>query len=669
MALLEDNGIDRRSVLGTCHHDCPDSCGWVATSENGVLVELKGNPEHPFSRGELCPKVNRFVHRVNHDDRLLRPLIRTGPKGSGEFEVASWEDAIQLVVGRVRGAVERHGGETIYPWSGAGAQGAIQRFGLHDVFFEALGASKQTGNVCGNVAATGMATVYGAGLGADPLAVTHADHIILWGTNTRLTNRHLWPFIEQARARGARVVAVDPVRTMTAASCDEHIQILPGTDVALLLAMIHVLVRDDLIDREYLDAHADGWDELAASTATTTPEWASTRCGIEAEVIESLAAAYGHTGNAFIRALVGAEHQAQGGATFALLSALPVITGKWRFPGGGFARSVGAWPELEDVNLAALGRSSGGRRGLDQPRLGAWLTDPDLAPPIEVLFAMNGNPLVSMPNAALVRQGLAREDLFTVVHEQFMTDTALYADVIFPAAMQTEQHDVVPAWGHLWLGWNEPATPPMGESVSNSELYRRLAAAFALESPVFEMTDLELIDAILHPDVDSEELRRTGFVRVRGTEAHMPYADGGFRTASGRATLPAVVWDPGVVESDHPITLLTAKQRVRFLNASYGGIGGHREREADPVIDLDPVDAADRGLAQGDLVRVFNGRAELRLPVNLSDRVRPGVAVVPWGYWAEDGQLANDLTDDAATDIGGGAAYCTTRVQIEPVVN
>ncbi len=665
MTVLEHDVGGERTVLGTCHHDCPDSCGWIATARDGVLVELRGNPAHPYSQGELCPKVNRFVHRVNDADRLLHPMIRTGPKGAGEFRTASWAEALELVRAKVTAAVADHGGETVYPWSSAGTQGAIQQNALHPQFFANLGASRQTGSVCGVVAATGMASVYGAGLGADPLSVVDSDLIILWGTNTRLTNRHLWPFIQQARARGARVIAVDPVRTMTAASCDEHLALRPGTDVPLLQAIAHVLIRDGHLDQAYLDAHAEGFSEFSASVAHTTPDWAATRCGLDVEVIERLATAYGSTERALLRALVGAEHQPQGGATFALLSALPVITGKWQHRGGGFARSVGAWAEVADVDLEQFGVSRPDARGLDQPRLGRWLTELD--PPITVLFAWNGNPLVSMPNSAAVRRGLERDDLFTVVHEQFMTDTARYADVVFPAAMETEQYDVMPSWGHLWLGWNEPAAEPLGEAVSNTEFFRRLADAFEMSDEIFGRTDLELIDLVLSPDVDQELLRRDGFVRLQGTDEHRPWVDGGFPTATGKARLPVVEWQGSPTDARHPIQLLTAKQQVRFLNSSYSGLQGHREKESDPVVELHEADAQARAIRDGDQVRVTSEQGSIELPAKIGERVRPGVAVMPWGFWTENDQLANDVTSDAATDSGGGAAYCTTNVEIERI--
>ena len=674
-------------VLGTCHHDCPDSCGWTATSEDGVLTSLRGNPNHPFSQGELCPKVNRFVHRVNDADRILQPLIRTGEKGAGEFRPASWDEALSLVVDRVLEARDRHGGETILPWWSAGTQGTIQQASIHPGLFARLGASRQAGNVCGNVAAVGMAAAYGSTRGADPLQLEHSDLVLLWGTNTRLTNRHLWPTVEAARAKGARIVVVDPMKTITADSADEHIQLLPGTDMALILAMMHVLIAEDLVDHGYIADHSIGFDELAAEVATRTPEWAADICGVDADTIRTLARAYGSTKAAMIRALIGAEHHAHGGSVFRSLSLLPIMTGAWTHRGGGMARSVGAWQELEDVDYGVFeppSMAAEPRRSFLQSQLGQTLTDDTLDPPVHVLFAWNGNPLLSMPNSQAVEAGLRREDLFTVVSEQFLTDTARYADVIFPAAMQTETLDIVPSWGHLWLGWNEPATAPMGESVSNTELFRRLAAAFDFHEPELHLDDEELVELALHPEVDRVALRRDGFVHVRNTEDLMPYADGGFATASGRAEFasdameamgqPRVpTWAPlpegpgSPLMERFPLMLTTPKKQPRFLNTSYSGLEGHHGREKGPFIELNPVDAQARGLADGDRAAAFNDRGRITLTVQVTDRLRPGLASIAWG-WVRDaygGVPANALTNDATTDLGGGAAYGDTLVQVE----
>jgi anaerobic selenocysteine-containing dehydrogenase len=662
------------TVLGTCHHDCPDSCGWVVTVEDGKAVKLRGNPDHPYSRGELCPKVNRFLERVYHPDRVLHPLVRSGRKGDGEFRRASWDEALSMVADRLRRVIDEHGGEAILPWGDAGTQGLLQMSYLDKFFFAGIGASRQVDSLCGATAGAGLAATYGDRHSADPMDVRFAELVILWGTNTRLTNRHLWAFVEEARANGARVVVIDPIRTITAQSADWFIQPLPATDVALMLGLIHVLIRDDLIDHEYVDAHAAGFDELAARAEGWDPVRAAGVCGIEPGEIEELARAYGTAQRSFIRTLIGAEHHEHGAMFFRTLGILPVLTGAWRHRGGGLSRSVGVWSEVAvDWSVLDAGSTT---RGISMNRLGEALTSDDLG--IHSLFVWNGNPLVSTPNAAAVRRGLEREDLFTVVSEQFLTDTALYADVVFPATTQIEQVDMVPSWGHLYLGWNHPAIEPLGEAVPNSELWRRLARAMGLDDPVFDLDDEALLRRSL-PDVDIDLLQKEGFRRLDLPEELLPHRDGGFAAPDGKAMLysealakaghdplpdytPAREGAGSELSGEFPLVLLSPKNHTRFLNSSYSK--HHGDRENGPVLEIDPTDALARGISDGDPVRVFNRRAELRLPAKISDRLRPGVAAIPWGWWGEAVNV-NALTNDTPADWGGGVAFYDTLVEAE----
>ncbi len=679
-------------VLGTCHHDCPDSCGWVATAVDGVLTSVKGNPAHPFSKGELCPKVNKFVGRVNHKERLLTPLIRTGTKGSGEFREATWDEALKRITAEFTRVRDTYGGQAILPWWSAGTQGLIQNAGTSNALFAMLGASSQYGSVCGAASGVGMASVYGRGLGTDPLQAEHSDQIILWGTNTRLTNRHLWPTITEAQRRGAKVIVIDPIKTITADKADQVIQPLPGTDVAMILAMVQVLIAEDLIDHDYISKYSLGFDELASHVASLTPEWAAPLCGVDSEVIRELARSIGSVPATMIRGLIGVEHHFSGPTMYRLLSMIPVLTGSLKTLGGGFARSVGSWAESNDVdtvavaNLAsAVAPDSDNRRSLRQPALGESLTE--LSDPIHALFIWNGNPVLSMPNSGAVRRGLERDDLFTVVSEQFMTDTARFADVVLPAAMETEMLDVMPAWGHLWLGWNEPATEPMGEAVSNTELFRRLATGFGFSQPELHLSDIEQIRLAVSDDVDLAELRREGFVRLSNFAVdHLPYAEGGFSTQSGKAELVAISnteigiprlpeWipiaeGPGSTAMElYPLVLQSPKKATRFMNTSYSHLAGHADKEAPPHIELDIADATARGLSAGDTARIFNSRAALVLPVAITDRLRPGVVCVPWGYvdsaYGETMGSVNDLTNAADTEFGGGSNYLDTLVQVE----
>ena len=682
-----------RIVLGTCHHDCPDSCGWEVSVENGVAVKLRGNSEHPFSQGELCPKVNRFLERVYSPDRILYPLARNGPKGSGEFRQISWDEALALVAERIHSVIDDFGGEAVMPWGSAGTQGLIQMNSLDRRFFAKIGSSRQVDSLCGATAKAGASLTLGSPLSSDPMDIEFSQLILLWGTNTRLANRHLWPFIEKARARGAKVVVIDPIRTMTAESADVFVQPLPGTDVALMLAMMHILIRDDLVDHDYLEKYTDGFDELSVQVTEWTPLRAAQVCGISVDDIESLARDYGTIRPSFIRTLIGAEHRQHGAMFFRTLSCLPMLVGAWREKGGGFARSVGSDAAVNvDDSVFTVDSLSAGRerRPLSMNEIGQVLNDHNLDPAVKALFVYNGNPLVTAPNAELIRQGLERDDLFTVVSEQFMTDTARYADVIFPACTQIEQVDVVPAWGHLYLGWNEKAIEPLGESVPNTELWRRLALAMGFSEPELFEDDESLIASALH-DVDLDQLRTTGFVRLSLPEDLLPYAQGGFATASGKAalinhSLPAVgmpalptyeVGDEmqgGINSQDmYPLSLMSPKTHVRFLNSSYSHLAHHCDAEGEMYCELDLSDAASRGIQDGDQVRVFNERGSLDVVAQVKSsggRVRSGLVLVPFGWVGartKDMKTVNALTNDQAADFGGGVAFYDTMVQVEKI--
>ena len=677
-------------IYGTCHHDCPDSCGWEVTVTDGRAVKLRGRADHPFSQGELCPKVNRFLDRVYSPDRVLHPLRRVGAKGTGEFERVSWHEALAEIATRLHAAIDEHGAEAILPFSDAGNQSLLSITGLDGRFFHHLGASRLTRAICGPTVGHGVRMTNGSSLGLDPLELRHSQLILLWGTNTRLTNRHLWPTIEAARTDGAKVIVIDPVRTITADAADEFIQPLPGTDIALMLALMHVLVRDDLIDSPWVAAHTVGFDELRAHVAEWTPERAAAVCGLDPDVIERLARDYGTIRPAAIRTLIGAEHHENGAMFYRTLAVLPALVGAWADRGGGLSRSVGSYHDAL-VDEAALVRPDllAGRtpRVINMSRLGEALTDPGLDPPVAAMIVWNSNPLVVVPNAELTRRGLARDDLFTVVHEQFLTDTARYADIVLPATTQIESTDVVPAWGHLWMGWNEAAIAPLGESCSNTELFRRLAAAMALTEPALFDDDETLLSQALGAKVDLDELRRVGWLRVPYPDDGRPWAAGVFPTPSGKVELVsetlAAMGQPALptfvppregphgdaeLAARYPLQLLTPKHHSRFLNSSYSALPKHGPAEGTPFVELDAADAGRRGLADGARARVWNVRASVELPVRVSDRLRPGVAAIPFGWWGTqhpDGRTANALTNDTLTEWGGGVAYSDTLVEVE----
>ena len=662
-----------------------------------VALTLRGDPDHPYSKGELCPKVNRLLDRAASPERILHPLRRSGPKGSGRFERVSWDEALAEIAERLHDVIDRHGGEAILPYSDAGNQSLLAMFASGTRLFDHLGASRLERAVCGVTAGVGTALTNGSGASLDPSELLHSKLIVLWGTNTRLTNRHLWPTIESARRDGARLVVVDPLRTATADAVDpdrgdRFVQPLPGTDVAMILAIAHVLLRDGLTDDDWIARHTVGVDELHEAVAGWTPERAGEVCGLDPDVITRLAIDLATVRPAAIRTLIGPEHHANGAMFFRALACLPALTGAWRDRGGGLSRSVGHWTE-DQLDLVALRRPdlipSPFPRSVNMSRLGEALTELD-DPPIEALVVWSANPLVTIPGAERIRAGLRRDDLFTVVHEQFLTDTARHADLVLPATMQTEADDVVIPWGHLWITYNAAAVPPAGEACSNTELFRRLARAMGLDEPALHDDDETLLRAAL-PGIDLDELRRVGWVRAPYPADGRPYGDPDgatpFRTSSGRVELASSAMEaiglPRVptfvppaeslvgdadLRRRFPLQLLTPKHHVRFLNSSYAHLPKHGPPEGGPFVELHPDDAAPRGLRDGDLAVVRNDRASLELAVRVTLRLRPGVAAVPFGWWSgdhRDGRVANSLTNDALVDAGGGVAFGDTLVEVE----
>jgi anaerobic selenocysteine-containing dehydrogenase len=671
--------ISTRTVTGVCPHDCPDSCGWVVTVEDRiegpVPVSIRGNPNHPYSKGELCPKVNRYLHRVLSEDRVLTPLRRTGPKGSGQFEQISWDEALHEIALRWTEIISTAGPGAIVPFYSAGNQSELaSNFPVR--LLGALGTAFLTGSVCGLTAGAGTALTYGSGLADDPAELRFAKQVFLWGNNTRLTNRHLWPYVEEARGNGATIVVIDALRTITAESADVFVQPLPGTDVALILAMLHVLITENLIDRDYLAAHSSGFDELATHVETWTPERAAAMCGVDADKIVSLARRYAD-GPSFIRTLIGPEHSEQGATFFRTLAMLPVLTGAWKQRGGGYARSIGTQTS-STLNPVVTREhvTNGFARMLQYNHIGRWLNETNPADIVRSLIVWGANPLVTIPNSEATRRGLEREDLFTVVHEQFLTDTARYADIVLPATTQIESDDVNPSWGSPHVNYNHAAIPPRGQARSNTETFRCLAAALGRTEPWLFESDEELLAGLFSGRaVSLERIRSEGTVTV--DLAPQYYANGGFATSDGRAALASAdlevrglgrvpAYAATTADPTHPFHLLTPKTHTRFLNSSYSQLPGHVDREGEPFVELCPSDADVLGLSDGDTALVSNDRATLTLTVRISERVRPGVVAIPFGWTSAShrGGTANSLTSDTLVDHGGSVAYNDTHVAV-----
>jgi anaerobic selenocysteine-containing dehydrogenase len=674
---------DRATIRGACGHDCPDTCAWTVDVQDGTATRLAGDPAHPFSRGTLCAKVNHYLERVYHPERVLHPLKRTGRKGDGQFTQVSWDDALADIAARWQAIIAESGAEAILPYSSAGVQGVIQQASLDRRLFGSMGCSALQRAICGGVASAGMRTTIGVGSGIDPEDIVHSRYIVLWGTNTIVTNLHYWPYVREARRRGARIVVVDPVRTRTADEADWHLQIAPASDAALALAMMHVMVRDDLVDRDYVDRFAVGFDALVDRVRAYSPAAVAATVGLPAEDIERFARDYATTQPSLIRALIGIEHHRNGAMQFRALACLPVLSGAWRHRGGGLARSTHAISlgvlDIESVERPDLARPD--VRTLNMRDLGKDLCDPTLAPPIRALIVHGANPVVSMPNQAKVRDGLRREDLFTVVHDLFVTDTALFADYVLPATSQIEHLDLCPAWGHLYLALNRPAIPPRGEAVSNTELYRRLAAALGRTEPwLFESDESMLRGALAsgHPwlaGITYERLWEEGYARLACPDDWRPFAEGGFPTPSGKAELYSAALEaqgldplpsPGDIATGAGLQLISGKT-LHFLNSGYGHMERHRRRTGDLFIELHPVDADRRRVGDGDPVKVSGHGGDVRAICRISDRLRPGVAWMPFGGLHDATgarQSVNLLTAEEPTDWGGGSGLYDAFVEV-----
>jgi anaerobic selenocysteine-containing dehydrogenase len=673
-------------VRGACGHDCPDTCSWVVEVRDGTAERLSGDPGHPFTRGTLCAKVNHYLERVYHPERVLHPLKRAGRKGEGRFIRVSWDDALADIASRWRAIEAESGAEAILPYSSAGVQGLIQMGSLDRRLFGSMGCSGLDRKICGAVAAAGLASTIGCGTGIDPEEVVHSRYIVLWGTNTIVTNLHFWPLVRDAQRRGAKIVVVDPIRTRTADAADWHVQIRPASDAALALAMMHVMIRDGLVDREYVSQHAIGYEALADRAQQYSPEHVSPTVGLPAGEIERFAREYASTQPSLLRPLIGIEHHRNGAMLFRTLACLAVLSGSWRHRGGGLARSTHALQfgvlDMDRVLMPEVCKP--GVRVLNMRDLGDDLCRQDLQPPVRSLMVFGSNPLVSMPNQGRIREGLLREDLFTVVHELFVTDTARYADYVLPATSQIEHLDLSPAWGHLYLALNRPAIAPRGESVSNTELFRRLAAALGRTDAWLFESDESMLRAALssgHPWLDGityERLWEEGYARLSCPEDWRPFADGGFSTRSGKAELYSEPLreqghDPlpwaGEIRSGEGLQLITGKS-LHFLNSGYSNMDRHRRRAGELLVEIHPADAETRRVATGDAVRVWNDRGEVRAVCSVSDRVRPGVVWMPFGGLTDSGgarQSVNVLTPVEPTDWGGGSGLYDAFVEVGPV--
>ena len=692
---------EERIVRGACPHDCPDTCAMLVTVRRDgggpwKAVDVRGDPEHPVTRGFLCTKVDRYVERTYHRERLATPLRRVGAKGEGRFEPISWDDAIRTVADRLTSIAREHGPQSILPYSYAGTMGLIQGSSMDLRFFHRLGASLLDRTICSMAGTVGMQMTVGQNVGTDTEQVKHAKLIIIWGSNTLTSNPHLWPFVREAREQGAQVVAIDPLATRTTAQCDRHLMIRPGTDAALALGIMHLLFAGGHADRDYLSKHTIGAGQLEARAKEYPPERVAEICQLPVEEVRWLADAYAAAKPAFIRVNYGLQRHYGGGMAVRCIASLPAVAGHWRHPAGGVQLSTSAAHKFNKAALARADLSPAGTRTINMSRVAEALTEPDAGvggPPVKAIVVYNSNPGAVAPDRARVRQGLARDDLFTVVLEHFLTDTAMFADIVLPATTQLEHWDVHLAYGHYYVTLNQPSIEPVGASLPNSEIFRRLAAACGFTDACFADSDQDMIRQALasgHQHMDGltfETLKEKGWMRLNLPQAWAPYAEGNFPTPSGKCELfserlqqrgldpvPQFLPPRESVESNpalagrFPLTLISPPAH-QFLNSTFVNVDSLRKKAGAPTIRIHPDDAAARGITEGLTVRCFNDRGGFSAAAKVTTEVKRGVVSAPsiwWGRYAADGMNANETTSVALTDMGGGATFYDNLVEVAP---
>ncbi|MEZ5491175.1 MAG: molybdopterin oxidoreductase family protein [Gammaproteobacteria bacterium] len=676
------------TVFGACPHDCPDTCSFVTTVQDGVATKVQGNPAHAHTNGGLCTKVSRYTERVYHPERLLHPLRRIGPKGSGRFEKVGWDDVISEIAGRLQAIVASNGPQAVVPYSYAGTMGLVQGESMASRFFNRLGASLLDRTICATAGGDGLVYTLGAKVGMQVQFYAESRVILLWGSNSIASNLHFWRYAQQAKRNGAKLICIDPRRTETADKCDEHIAIMPGTDGALALAIMHELITHDWLDHDYISRYTVGYDKLARRALEWPPERAATVCGINPEQVRSLAKDYGVTARqgepVAIRLNYGMQRVRGGGNATRLVACLPALTGAWRQRAGGLLlSSSGTFP----VRSAALEmpelRRDPAPRTINMSTIGDDLlrpASPEFGPAIQALIVYNSNPVAVAPQSGRVVEGFARDDLFTVVLEQFQTDTADYADYVLPATTQLEHWDIHRAYGHTDVLLNRPAIAPLGDCKPNTQIFRELAAAMGFTEPCFSDSDEQLARTAYGDLVSFDTLLNKGYTELPIPDA--PFAAGGFPTPSGKCEffsqqledeggegLPDYLPNyerPGSSAS-YPLAMISPPAR-NFLNSTFVNVISLRDIEREPLLEMHAQDAAARGLNDGELVRVFNDRGDYHCRLEISPRARPGVVNglgIWWRKMNADGRNVNELTSQRLTDLGRAPTFYDCLVEVE----
>ena len=686
---MKDNG--EGIFPAVCPLDCPDTCGLLVHKKNGKIIKVEGNPEHPVTRGAICNKVRHMAERIHHPERLMYPLRRVGAKGEGKFETISWEEAIREIADNFSNLSAEHGSESILPYSFYGNMGALSVEGMDRRFFNALGASVLEQTICNSAGTAGWRATMGFNGGTSPEDTVNADVIIVWGGNIVSTNMHQVVLAEQARKRGTQVIVIDVHRNRTAEWADWFLPLYPGTDAALALGIMHVLFRDELVNEAFLDRYTTGHEELRQHAASYTPAWVSSITGIPEEDIEKLAKLYGEAETSYIHIGNGLQHHDNGGMNVRSISCLPALTGQWLKTGGGASKSNSGYAAMNSRALERPDlRPNPRARRINMNRIGEALEWTEQ--PIKSLFVYCSNPLVVAPDAERVRAGFAREDLFTVVHDLFMTDTARYADIVLPATSTFENTDIYSSYWHHYIQLQEPILPAPGECKSNFEVFSLLGQAMGFDAEAFRQTEEEMIrEALDYPrnpylrGVSLERLRAERHVKLDMSPKQtfldkLPTPSGRIelysRSMEGSGLPPMPTYTPlqegydGIRRpqpSDAYPLMYISPPNHNFLNSTFSNIEKHQRLEKEPLLQIHPEDAAARGIADGDEVTVFNGRGSVEIRARVWDKMLPGT-VISQGLWWESKdrpQRSNVLTPDRLSDMGKGATFFSATVEVK----
>ncbi|GAB4554471.1 MAG: molybdopterin oxidoreductase family protein [Rhizobacter sp.] len=675
------------TVRAACPHDCPDTCAMRVTVENGRAIRVQGDPDHPPTHGALCTKVSRYTERTYHAERVLFPLKRSGPKGkkegSGQFVRVSWQEALADIAARL-GEIAARDPEAVVPYSYAGTMGLLQGESMDRRFFHKLGASLLDRTICASAGGDALAATYGGKVGMHLEHYAESKLIIIWGSNSIASNLHFWTFAQKAKRDGAKLICIDPRKTETADKCHQHIALLPGTDGALALGLMHELITNEWLDHDYIERHTQGWPALRERALAWTPERTAEVCGISADEVRALARDYATTKPAAIRLNYGMQRVRGGGNAVRLIAILPCLIGAWRHRAGGLLLSASGWFPRDGRALQKPELMGNRRpRTINMSTIGDDLLRESSAafgPKIEALVVYNSNPVAVAPESPKVVKGFARDDLFTVVLEHFMTDTADLADYVLPATTQLEHLDVHTSYGHTYALINEPAIAPLGEAKSNTQIFRELAARMGFTEACFSDSDETMARAAFGQAISFDALREHGWVKLPLPEA--PFANGGFPTPNGKCMIDA----PGLGVPDHvpnyesvqsspelarryPLAMISPPAR-NFLNSSFVNVKSLRDIEGEPLLEMHASDAASRGLHGGELVRVFNQRGEYRCKLAVSPRARPGVVNglgVWWRKLGVAGTNVNEVTHQQLTDLGRAPSFYDCLVDVQAV--